>query len=908
MDGILTSETPMYRTHSCGELRVRDEGEPVRLSGWVRSIRDLGHLLFLDMFDAEGITQLVVTDSKARAGLRDLSSGTPLTVTGWVQLRVPGGRNPSLATGEVEVLVESFESRSGAIRPDTDSARPTVEHRLARTLSAMRARLAEQCFVEVADEELVWSSALLPGTRDRCFRIHGPRDRPLLEIAAIFVTDAEVSALTESLLRVGSAAGDAGELPEGHFPELAWNTPRSAGNPNPRWHVGPSTSDRPRTDFFVDPSLYLLAMPRELLDGAPEGKAARRPLPEFEVEARELWRGPSCVGAGAISCHDSGHLTALAEALASAPPTVRGRIAKVRRNLPDGGPPRARFVLSVADALGLRDPSTSSAMGRRADPTFVAQELDLVNASLGAVTLDSGEVERRARRAERRDLETASAVIASLGGVPMADLDGPTRLADGGTVERLLRDSLIASVHWRRLLDLFPALSETILRLPPDELYQWLWSILGNDFVRDLLADDTSYRIAREAISNELVRSHQQLVYFDRAAFADLAEALALYPGLGVARSDLVTALRRVLAEHPAAFSTLLATLVTAPEATRRTLAERLSKGSDGNLLLKAARSGLCGPTTLSLYLAASDIEHIRKLADSLADASAVLYPNRPIDPPTLAGEIAERLRKIGFASEAIGLTVSDPDRLLADLIYYLYRPTNLGIRRIHEILGELRDATGDFPRAGLRFGGPHWREEEGCFVEPSEHADRASFRLYPSKNVASFFSKASAGICTSRDAELFLREEHFHLNVVGADAPFVVGNVQIHVLQDAGDRVLLVRAINASMSWLDAERARHLVRGVLVTAVDLALHGGFTRVDLGEGMQLWHLDSGRPEIRALLDAYEDSLPLEKLQEPLLLFRFATTERILLRSYRFWPLPPELARLVDSQSMKGAPT
>ena len=49
-----------YRTHSCGELRADDVGQPARLSGWVHRKRDHGHLLFVDLRDNFGITQCVV--------------------------------------------------------------------------------------------------------------------------------------------------------------------------------------------------------------------------------------------------------------------------------------------------------------------------------------------------------------------------------------------------------------------------------------------------------------------------------------------------------------------------------------------------------------------------------------------------------------------------------------------------------------------------------------------------------------------------------------------------------------------------------------------------------------------------------------------------------------------------------
>ena len=93
-----------YRTHTCAELRASNVGETVRLSGWVHRKRDHGGVLFVDLRDHYGITQIVAdTDSPAFQTLDRLRVESVVTVDGEVVARSPETVNPNLATGEIEV-------------------------------------------------------------------------------------------------------------------------------------------------------------------------------------------------------------------------------------------------------------------------------------------------------------------------------------------------------------------------------------------------------------------------------------------------------------------------------------------------------------------------------------------------------------------------------------------------------------------------------------------------------------------------------------------------------------------------------------------------------------------------------------------------------------------------------------
>ncbi len=105
----------VYRTHRCGELRMAEEGQRVRLSGWVHRKRDHGHLLFIDLRDHTGITQIVFQPETAIFGAAEaLRLESVVCVTGPVVARSAETVNPTLATGEIELVAEALDVLSAA--------------------------------------------------------------------------------------------------------------------------------------------------------------------------------------------------------------------------------------------------------------------------------------------------------------------------------------------------------------------------------------------------------------------------------------------------------------------------------------------------------------------------------------------------------------------------------------------------------------------------------------------------------------------------------------------------------------------------------------------------------------------------------------------------------------------------
>jgi len=113
----------LLKTHSCGELRPENIGQRVTLAGWVNRRRDHGNLIFIDLRDREGITQVVFNPELAGQGCqvaRAMRSEYVVRVSGEVSLRPPGTENAGLATGAVEIIAAEAEILNASLTPPFD--------------------------------------------------------------------------------------------------------------------------------------------------------------------------------------------------------------------------------------------------------------------------------------------------------------------------------------------------------------------------------------------------------------------------------------------------------------------------------------------------------------------------------------------------------------------------------------------------------------------------------------------------------------------------------------------------------------------------------------------------------------------------------------------------------------------
>jgi aspartyl-tRNA synthetase len=177
----------LARTHTCGALRAQDVGQEVVLLGWVHRVRDLGSLVFIDLRDRYGVTQIVARDDDALlAGAKRLRSEFVVAVRGRVEDRAAETVNPKIATGAIEVSAAEIHLLNEAKTPPfmiadeievseetrlkyryIDLRRPRMQRNLVmrhRTTMAVRQYFDELGFLEIETPMLTKSTP--EGARD----------------------------------------------------------------------------------------------------------------------------------------------------------------------------------------------------------------------------------------------------------------------------------------------------------------------------------------------------------------------------------------------------------------------------------------------------------------------------------------------------------------------------------------------------------------------------------------------------------------------------------------------------------------------------------------------------------------------------------------------------------------------
>ena len=183
-----TFEHRMYRTHGCNSLRKSDIGRQVALAGWINVTRDHGGVIFIDLRDREGLTQIVFRPEENAELARQahtLRSEDVIQVSGHVAARPPGTEDPNLATGDIEIIPNDLKILNRAddlpfpidAEPHNEDLRMTHRYydlrraRLARNLrlrhiaaKATRDHLDSQGYVEI--ETPILSKSTPEGARD----------------------------------------------------------------------------------------------------------------------------------------------------------------------------------------------------------------------------------------------------------------------------------------------------------------------------------------------------------------------------------------------------------------------------------------------------------------------------------------------------------------------------------------------------------------------------------------------------------------------------------------------------------------------------------------------------------------------------------------------------------------------
>ena len=106
-----------YRTHTCNELRLEDEGSEVRVAGFVRTIRDLGGFVFIDLKDHYGVTQITTQDVKILEQIKKINLESTICVTGKVVKRPIENINDKIETGKIEIVINTLEVLNNVVNP-----------------------------------------------------------------------------------------------------------------------------------------------------------------------------------------------------------------------------------------------------------------------------------------------------------------------------------------------------------------------------------------------------------------------------------------------------------------------------------------------------------------------------------------------------------------------------------------------------------------------------------------------------------------------------------------------------------------------------------------------------------------------------------------------------------------------
>ena len=178
----------MYRSHTCGELRIEDKNRTVTLSGWVQKIRDKGFMIWVDLRDRYGVTQLIFDEERTSKEVMEQASqlGREFVIQATGEVIERESKNPNMKTGDIEILVSDLKVLNAAQLPpftienETDGGEdlrmkyryldirrnPVKEKLIFRSKVAMEVRnfLSEKGFIEVETPVLIKSTP--EGARD----------------------------------------------------------------------------------------------------------------------------------------------------------------------------------------------------------------------------------------------------------------------------------------------------------------------------------------------------------------------------------------------------------------------------------------------------------------------------------------------------------------------------------------------------------------------------------------------------------------------------------------------------------------------------------------------------------------------------------------------------------------------
>lgn len=424
------------------------------------------------------------------------------------------------------------------------------------------------------------------------------------------------------------------------------------------------------------------------------------------------------------------------------------------------------------------------------------------------------------------------------------------------------------------LIHLLEDKTESILSLPKYELFQFLWSLLGHKHIVEILKHEKGKLTLQYLCELKIITDYKQILFLHLKTLLNIDLLLHLENRSPEELEWIVKLLKMSLNSFPSQFSNTVVSLITFLE-------NGMIESNSLSMFLQAGKKGVSTPIFFKFFIA--NLKNKRALDDFISIVKSLhihVFQNIQIDSSFLTKTFLKKIEQ-----HQITLSVQNEHDLFFEILYFLFKPVNMDLESFKDYFTHVKESTSHLTNLKILFGGTHWNSLEQCF----EYKKNPFFlSIYPSKNRASFFAKAASGICTGIDLDLYHRPDHFHLNLVSPEDRQVIGNIQAYVLNNYSERVLLIRGINPSANFINLDNVNFLLDAVIKCTIQIAEKSGLDTALLCPSLGIWHVESSRKEMIAALRILSKALPVVKLENPFLLFRFANQDKNIDFGYKLW--------------------
>ncbi|MFA6118717.1 MAG: hypothetical protein WC688_02260 [Parachlamydiales bacterium] len=425
------------------------------------------------------------------------------------------------------------------------------------------------------------------------------------------------------------------------------------------------------------------------------------------------------------------------------------------------------------------------------------------------------------------------------------------------------------------LIDLLPNKKTATLNLPKNEFFQFLWSLLGHQHVVDILRCKEA-SILKKLCDWGIITDYRQILLFHKKMLIKLENILLNEKENN--KEYIKKFLKILLHNAPNDFSNIISCLADILN-SQNSIDEKTHI-----IFLNAAKKGLSTTCFFKFFYEHFNEENlVNEFISTIKSLYFYILPNKLIDQNQVIKIFLEKLK-----NQNIIFNNANPEDIFHEIIYYFFRPVNMDLESLKSYFSQLIDYSFHINDLKINFNGKDWDPIEMCYYFKNKTENGLEIlKIYPSKNFVSFFAKASSGICTAIDLNLFKREDHFHFNLVTKENR-VIGNIQAYVFNNGMKKTLFIRGINPSSNFLNNENVIFILHSVIEACIQTAQNSVIDELLLCPSLGIWHVESSRIEMIAALSIYCKKLSTAHLEKPLLLFNFANQDKYINYGYTIW--------------------